>query len=216
MRNPVLPPVAGYVRLSLTDWPGHVAAVLFTQGCNMRCPWCHNKTLVYPDLFTSPLSSREVEYFISSLNQSLYDGVVISGGEPMIHTATLPNLLSLIKQHGLKIRIDTNGTNPDFLFELLDKRLVDQIALDYKLPLSMYPDLGCDTPDAVEKSIKIVAERGCGYIRSTLIAGVHSSDVFERMDKELYTMVKGGVKVIWRIQDYRSGAARYYNQFLAV
>ncbi|HBT49877.1 MAG TPA: anaerobic ribonucleoside-triphosphate reductase activating protein [Caldanaerobacter subterraneus] len=196
----MLPPVAGFVKLSLCDWPGHVAATVFLQGCNFRCPWCHNPELVYPKLFSTPLSDSEVERFISSLSPKMYDGVVVSGGEPTVHPS-LPNLLLLIKQKGLKVRLDTNGSNPELLEYLMNESLIDEVAMDYKLPLDMYHLVGCDDPDAVRKSMSILAKRRNGYLRTTVVSGLHTEEVLSRMKEELQSIAGGRLK--WILQEYR-------------
>lgn len=203
-------PIAGFERLSLSDWPGHVAAIVFTQGCNFRCPWCHNPELVYPEHFTPTLPCDGVEHFLSLLNPCMYDGVIITGGEPTIHKSTLPELCWLVKSKGLKVRLDTNGADPDFLLELLDSGLVDEIALDYKLPLARYPELGCTKPDKVAESLALVAQRWCGYIRSTLIKGVHTDELLDGMASELASIAGKDALSLWYIQDYRRGTPQYY------
>jgi pyruvate formate lyase activating enzyme len=195
----MLPPVAGFVKLSLCDWPGHVAAVAFLQGCNFHCQWCHNPELVYPKLFPIPLPDDEVERFISSLSPKVYDGVVVSGGEPTVHH-TLPNLLLLVKQKGMKVRLDTNGYNPDLLERLIAESLVDEVAMDYKLPLDMYHMVSCGSPDAVRRSMELLAERGNGYLRTTLVPLLHTDEVMSRMREEFQHITGGRLK--WVFQEY--------------
>lgn len=187
--------VAGIEQLSLTDWPGRVAAVLFTRGCNFRCPWCHNKALVYPELFAPLLPEDEVERFLLRLDTSIYDGVVVSGGEPLIHPTTL-FLLEFIKRRGLAIRLDTNGSAPDDLISLLEKELIDEIAVDYKLPFELYETIGCRDVEAVKRSLAYIASTGRGYIRTALIDGVHTPEVVEKMQEELHCLL--GNNIDWR------------------
>lgn len=187
--------VAGIEQLSLTDWPGHVAAVLFTRGCNFRCPWCHNKALVYPELFVPLLPEDEVERFLLRLDTSIYDGVVVSGGEPLIHPTTL-FLLEFIKRRGLAIRLDTNGSAPDDLISFLEKELIDEIAVDYKLPFESYKTIGCRDVEAVKRSLAYIASTGRGYIRTALIDGVHTPEVVEKMQEELHYLL--GDNIDWR------------------
>lgn len=203
LRN--LPPVAGYERLSLCDWPGRVAAVLFLQGCNFRCQWCHNSSLVYPEFFTPPLGAEEVESFILSLDPFLYDGVVVSGGEPLIHPK-LVELLLLIKRKGLKVRLDTNGSLPGQLQSLFDLGLVDEVAVDYKVPLGLYEVVGA--PGAgllVKETIALVAERNTGYVRTTVVPGVHTSRMLSYMAGELGSVT--GDRLRWVLQPYRKPPA---------
>jgi len=131
--------IAAIQKTSLIDFPGEISAVLFTQGCNFRCPYCHNPELVNSKLFTQSKKVDEIMMFLKS-RIGLLDGVVITGGEPTIH-ADLPELMKQIKELGYKIKLDTNGTNPTMLRRVIDQDLVDYIAMDYKAPLNKYDDV---------------------------------------------------------------------------
>lgn len=194
--------VAGIEPLSLTDWPGHIAAVLFTRGCNFRCSWCHNKELVYPHLYPPLIDDKEIDRFLARLKPNsisfLYDGVVVSGGEPLT-TPSLSYLLKAIKKIGLKVRLDTNGSMPDKLISLIEEELIDEVAVDYKVPFDMYKMVGCDDVEAVKKSLSYIASTGKGYIRTTLIDGIHTTKMIEQMRKELHDLVEDFVD--WRFNN---------------
>jgi pyruvate formate lyase activating enzyme len=133
--------IKGFIGVSLIDYPGTVAAVLFIGGCNMSCSYCHNKELIFnphkiPDI--------ELEKIIDDLvdNRGLVDGVVISGGEPTIFPSLIP-LIKELKRFGMKIKVDTNGLSPKVIRKLLSRKLVDYIAVDVKSSLDQYGLLGC-------------------------------------------------------------------------
>jgi pyruvate formate lyase activating enzyme len=125
--------IAGFNRTSLLDWDGCVAAVIYLQGCNFRCGYCHNPPLLplEPELDEMPL--QEVLEYLSE-HRDFIDGVVVTGGEPTIH-ADLHMLLRQLRAIGMKTKVDTNGSNPSMLEDLICGGLVDFIAMDVKAPL---------------------------------------------------------------------------------
>ncbi len=155
--------IGGLIKFTLIDFPGRPAAVIFTQGCNLRCRYCHNPELVYPHLFTEPAPTEEIMSFLQRRQGSL-DGVVISGGEPTLHD-DLPAFISQIKELGYAVKLDTNGTRPEMLQELIDKKLVDYIAMDLKAPLDKYVLItGIETnPEIILKSMDIIRQSGLEY-----------------------------------------------------
>ncbi len=124
---------AGLIKQSLIDYPGEVAAVLFTRGCNFSCPFCHNTHLLYGRDRESDVSLEKILDFLQE-RKGFLDAVVISGGEPT-KQAQLIETIQDIKNLGLKVKLDTNGSNPDMLEDLLDRGLLDYIAMDIKAPL---------------------------------------------------------------------------------
>lgn len=123
---------AGLMKQSLIDYPGEIAAVLFTRGCNMRCSYCHNADLL---LSTSQSRANDIDFaeIFSYLQQrsGFLDAVVISGGEPTLNKEIVKDIMA-IKELGYKVKIDTNGTNPDFMAHLINNQLIDYIAMDIK------------------------------------------------------------------------------------
>ena len=146
--------VGGLQKLSLIDYPGNPAAVIFTQGCNMQCPYCHNPQLVYPELFEKVLSEEDLFNFLKK-RQGVLKGIVITGGEPTIH-ADLPEFAKKIKALGYAIKIDTNGSSPDTLKLLIAENLIDFIAMDIKAPLQKYGLFYKGDIADIEKSINII------------------------------------------------------------
>ena len=123
--------ISGIQKLTLLDYPGTVACTLFTAGCNFRCPFCHNAGLVLPEqIEEASISEEEVMSFLKK-RVGMLDGVAITGGEPLLH-ADMPQLLRKIKDLGYKIKLDTNGSNPKLLRDIVEAGLVDRVAMDIK------------------------------------------------------------------------------------
>ncbi|MGW8161369.1 MAG: anaerobic ribonucleoside-triphosphate reductase activating protein [Desulfobulbales bacterium] len=148
--------IGGMQRCSLSDYPGRVAAVLFTQGCNFRCPFCHNGSLL-PKKGAAFLDESMVLDFLRSRCGRL-GGVVITGGEPTEH-ADLPQFISRVKEFGFDVKLDTNGSHPEMVEQLLQEGLVDYIAMDIKAPLAKYDTLCGVNVDirAIRSSIALIA-----------------------------------------------------------
>lgn len=159
-------------KTSVLDFPGKVSAIIGTQGCNMRCPWCHNFFLI-PHQFTVHSDIITEEDFFHFLDQRKHflDGVVITGGEPTIQP-DLPQLCENVRKMGLAIKIDTNGTHPDVLNRLLKDELVDYIAMDIKTDLDQYQHLFREMIDVnkILESIDIVMSSDKPYeFRTTCV-----------------------------------------------
>lgn len=122
--------IGGFLKFSLIDYPGRIAAVIFTQGCNFRCPYCHNPELVYPERFTEPIPFEDVLDFLKQ-RRGLLDGVVFCGGEPTLQE-DLPEKIIEIRSLGYAVKLDTNGGRPEVLAEVLPH--VDYVAMDIKAP----------------------------------------------------------------------------------
>jgi len=170
--------LAGFVPLSLCDFPGRVAAVVFTQGCNFRCPWCHNGHLI-PLAADAARRVSEAEVFeVLEARRTRLGGVVVSGGEPTLQPA-LPRFLRRIKALGLEVKLDTNGSRPEVLRGLLRERLVDFIAMDVKAPWGKYHRLAgqaCDTL-LLRRSMRLVAASGLPHeFRTTRVESLLSGD----------------------------------------
>ena len=155
--------LGGMVKFTLIDFPGTPSAIVFTQGCNFRCRYCHNPELVYPHLFTEPYTEEEFFAFLKR-RQGTLEGVVISGGEPTLHD-DLPRFLADIKALGYKTKLDTNGSRPEMLEKLLTQKLVDFVAMDLKAPFEKYSLItGVDTNAAVIKqSMNLLQKSGVAY-----------------------------------------------------
>ncbi|MDR2198951.1 MAG: anaerobic ribonucleoside-triphosphate reductase activating protein [Deltaproteobacteria bacterium] len=150
--------VGGLVKLSTLDYPGRVSAVVFSQSCNFRCPYCHNPGLVRP--FGELLDEAGVVAFLKS-RASLLDGVVISGGEPTI-LEDLASFIKMVKELGFRVKLDTNGSRPGVLASLLEKSLVDYVAMDLKSDPQNYPEALAPASESggVEESIAVLKKSG--------------------------------------------------------
>jgi len=163
--------IGGFLPFSLCDYPGKVAAVVFTQGCNFRCPFCHNGELVF--LKKETPSEYSEELILSRLQSRCHvlDGVVVTGGEPTIHH-DLSLFLEKIKGIGLSVKLDTNGSCPDVLEEVIRLNLVDYIAMDIKSPWDKYDLLtGIQAPlENIQRSLNIIIKSSIpSEFRTTVI-----------------------------------------------
>lgn len=170
--------IAAFQKLTLLDFPGTVACILFTNGCNFRCPFCHNKGLVLPGEETAQVDENEILDYLAK-RKGILEGVNITGGEPMLH-ADLPELLQKIKALGYKIKVDTNGTRPDMLRHLVENDLVDYVAMDIKNAPEAYPEtIGLPKADldAICASKNFLMEARIPYeFRTTVVKGLHDTE----------------------------------------
>ncbi len=177
--------IGGLQKSSLIDFPGKIAAIIFTQGCNFRCGYCHNPELLSA-VSNLSLGGESVLNFLES-RRGLLDGVVISGGEPTLQE-DLSDFLQKIKSLGFGIKLDTNGTSPDVIQALLSKNLIDYIAMDIKAPLEKYPEITCTKIDIkkIRKSIEITMNSGLEYeFRTTVLKSQLSTDDFDAIGELL-------------------------------
>ncbi len=191
--------IGGLEKLTLIDYPQKLACTLFISGCNFRCPWCYSPELVLPAKIKNhpEIEKSQVLEFLKK-RKSKIEGVVVCGGEPTAEKH-LPKLLSEIKEMGFLIKLDTNGSFPDALKNILEEKLVDYIAMDIKAPLlkKRYKEATgvFDDVEKIKKSIKIIKESGVDYeFRTTLVRDIHKKEDIERIAKSI------------------SGAKRYYLQ----
>jgi len=181
--------IGGLNAFSLSDFPGKVAAVVFTQGCNFRCPYCHNASLIpyhyhVPDELLIP-----EEHFFEFLayRSNRLDAVVVSGGEPTIHQ-DLSAFMHRIKDMGFAVKLDTNGSEPEVLKEILENNLVDYIAMDIKAPLDKYKQvtkaLSLTAKDKVKESIELISESGIDHeFRTTVVEALLSPEDMQAIRK---------------------------------
>ncbi len=179
--------IAGIQKMTLIDYPGKVACTFFIFGCNFKCGYCHNPELVIKENIINNYSIDKCLDFLKRKRKYL-DGVCITGGEPLINP-DIKDFLFKIKKIGYLIKIDTNGSNPDLLQEIIYRGLVDYIAMDIKSDISGYSKIiGVKfNPDSIKKSIKIILNSGIDYeFRTTLIPGFHNSKILDNLGKWLY------------------------------
>lgn len=200
--------ILGLQKLTLLDYPGHLAAIVFLGGCNFRCPFCQNSSLVLePE--TLPSVSRDEFLGFLRKRAGILEGICVTGGEPTLHP-DLPELLSDIHKTGYPVKLDTNGTNPDLLQALIADGLVDYVAMDIKAGRSNYRKVcglekirilnPCETPSDTEKhesdlgysvhpdrllrkicrSVDILKQSTIEYeFRTTTVRGLHTAADFE-------------------------------------
>ena len=184
--------IAGIQKLTLLDYPGKVACTVFLDGCNFRCPFCHNAELLQPD---AP-AVMTVDELLSFLNKrrGILEGVCITGGEPTIHSE-LPELLRAIKELDYPVKLDTNGYRPQSLSALLEEGLVDYVAMDLKNSPGGYgAAVGLSAPDLsrVGESIRLLLDSGIDFeLRTTVVKPIHSVETIRDMGKWLMEVTNG-------------------------
>ncbi len=169
-------------KFTLIDFPEHIAAIIFTQGCNFRCPFCHNPELVLPEKFEDPIPQDEVLKFLESRKKYL-DGVEFTGGEPTLQK-DLPEMVKKIKEMGFAVKLDTNGTNPEMLKQLFSENLLDYVAMDVKSSLERYDEIAGVKTDTekIRKSILLIKSHAPDYeFRTTVIKGFHDENEIRKI-----------------------------------
>jgi pyruvate formate lyase activating enzyme len=189
--------IGGLQKLTLIDYPGKLAATVFLTACNFRCPWCYSSELVLPEKIKKQpeISEKELFNFLVE-KKGLLDGVVLCGGEPTMSKDLAP-LMKKIKKEGFSVKLDTNGSDPKTLEELIDKKLVDYVAMDIKGSKEKYGEYTGSKIDVkkIQKSIDVLRANKVDYeFRTTVVPGLHTKE-------ELIGMAK-----------WISGAKRYYLQ----
>ncbi len=182
--------IAGFQKQSLIDYPGSISSVIFTQGCNFRCGFCHNPNLVLPEYFENIYKNDEIVNYLNKY-KNLLSAVVITGGEPTIHK-DLPDFIQQIKNFGLKVKLDSNGTNPQMLEKLITQKLVDCIAMDIKhiLDYQKYNSavgniLQRKTYYKILESIEIIKKSGINYeFRTTIVKGLHTIEEIKKLKRQ--------------------------------
>ncbi len=184
--------IGGLIKQTLIDYPGNISTMAFTKGCNFRCPYCHNAHLVEPERMDNGRISTEDVLDYLSKNKILIDALVISGGEPTLHKDLIP-FAETVKQLGFKIKLDTNGTNPTVVEKLIQRKLVDFIAMDIKTELEYekYNEItgGILTPkmfDDILHTIDIIKKSGIDHqFRTTVLKPYHNAEVIRTIKKQL-------------------------------
>lgn len=200
--------ISGLQKITLLDYPEHVACTIFFGKCNLRCPFCHNMELVeHPEHFPVFSTTQILEFLKERIGK--LDGVAITGGEPLLNR-DIEELLKPIKELGYPIKLDTNGFFPDMIEKLIDDKLVDMFAMDIKSGWTNYlkvsgisnavDDSTNKWKEKVSKSINLLINKAEDYeFRTTCVKGLHTeSDFYEIKD-----IIKGAKK--YYLQDYKAG-----------
>lgn len=184
-------------KLSVVDYPGLLCATVFTPGCNLRCPFCHNGTLVLDD---EPNVSEQVVFDFLGTRKNKLDAVCLSGGEPLLQKG-VEDFLRKVKDMGFKTKLDTNGTKPQYLKELLESGVVDYVAMDIKNSPAKYAEtvgVKAFSLKPVYESINIIKSSGVDYeFRTTVTKTFHD----EKSLVEASHMIEDAA--VWYLQTYR-------------
>lgn len=169
--------ISGLQKLTLLDYPGQVACTVFTGGCNFRCPFCHNAPLVLPEQLAHDSSEQAVLDFLKK-RVGVLDGVAITGGEPLLHR-DIPAFLEKVRALGYKIKLDTNGSFPERLEEIVRAGLVDRVAMDIKNAPELYSAaVGVEVSmEDIERSKEFLLSGVIDYeFRTTVVKGLHTKE----------------------------------------
>ena len=169
--------IGGFQKLSFVDFPESIASVVFTQGCNWRCPWCHNPSLVYPEQFEASIPEEEIFQYLKK-RTTFIEGVVVSGGEPTLQN-DLPAFLGKVRELGYRTKLDTNGSHPAVIVSLLDEGLLDAIAMDIKASPCNYPKIVGVPVDigSINASVRLIRESGIPFqFRTTVLPHLHQPE----------------------------------------
>lgn len=174
----------GFQKTTLLDYPGKVACTVFTGGCNFRCPFCHNARLVTNQDVNERISEEEFFSYLIK-RRGVLDGVCVTGGEPLLQKDMIP-FLEKIRSFGLLVKLDTNGSRPDILEDILSRGLVDYVAMDLKNSKESYAKTcGLDAyPAEIERSISLLMNAGIEYeFRTTVVRELHTAEDMVSMAK---------------------------------
>jgi len=169
--------IGGLQKVSLIDYPGEISSIIFLQGCNFKCPYCHNPELVDSKLFGPCLQEKDVFEFLKTRIGKI-DAVTITGGEPTIQNDLMP-FIKRIKKMGFAVKLDSNGSRPEVIKNLLSEKLLDFIAMDIKVPLEKYEKIVrvLLKTDSIKESIKIILKAKIPHeFRTTVVKSLHSEN----------------------------------------
>ena len=182
--------ISGIQPFTILDFPGKIACIMFVPGCNFRCGYCHNPEFVVPErvqAMKGGFITEEAFFSFLDKRRGLLDGVVISGGEPTL-APELVRCAARIKDRGFSVKLDTNGNRPDVLKKLLEQKLLDYVAMDYKTSLVSYRALVGSGASAtrIRETREILQTSGIEYeFRTTLIREIHTPEILSAMIQEL-------------------------------
>lgn len=213
--------IAGLQKLTLLDYPGKTAATIFTQGCNFRCPFCHNANLLKSvrALSSAPqndpalptIAEDDLMRFLKK-RKGILDGVCITGGEPTLQR-DLPSFCQRIKQEGFLVKLDTNGSNPDVIADLLNKDLLDHVALDIKNSPELYAKtagVGSVPTETIETTVRMLITSSIPFeLRTTVTQELHDKEALIKIASWIEQIVCSSPaentekSVSWYIQNFK-------------
>jgi len=192
--------IAGFIKTTLLDWDGMVACTVYLAGCNMRCPYCHNKEIVINTDSVEGIPEDDILNYVNE-NRDFIDAVVVSGGEPLMNS-DVGGFLKKLKALGVKVKVDTNGCYPDRLNDLIGAGLIDRVAMDVKSSLNERYNsaAGIDTPlDKIKESIRVIIDSGVEHeFRTTIVPVIVKEEDIENICRN----IKGADA--YRIQQFRN------------
>ncbi len=173
--------IGGFQRFSLIEYPGKICAIVFTQSCNFRCPYCQNPELVDPERFSNAIPEEDIFAFLET-RQGKLDAVAITGGEPTLQP-DLIDFISKLKSMNYLILLETNGSKPEIISELIELKIVDYLAMDVKAPLAKYREITRSNVDTakINDSIAVITHSGLDYeFRTTVLKSqLGKADILE-------------------------------------
>lgn len=212
--------IVGYLKTSLIEWPGKISSVIFTPGCNFRCPFCHNSDLVDPQKIKKQPHLKEEKILADLRSRKKWiDAVVITGGEPTLQS-DLDKFMEKIRKLGFKTMIETNGSRPEFLEKLIASKLVDFLAMDYKTTFDDYEKVvswkkkkekgktkNYNLNLKIENSIKLIIKSGIAFeFRTTIVPEIHNQEVLIQMAKDLKKLTANSLRltaISWVFQSFQ-------------
>ena len=190
--------IAGFEKNSLLDYPGKVSSIIFTYGCNLRCPYCHNPELVIHKLDNERVIPEEYIFEYLKKRKGLIDALVITGGEPTLQKDLIP-FIKKVKALGFLVKLDTNGTFSNIVKDIIDQDIVDYWAMDIKFPIEYLKDYDIDSKE-IKRSIKLIMNSGKDYeFRTTYVKELHDIKDAHGIGE----MIKGANN--YYIQNFRKG-----------
>ncbi|MBU3943010.1 anaerobic ribonucleoside-triphosphate reductase activating protein [Patescibacteria group bacterium] len=191
--------ISGIQKTTLIDYPDKVAATVFLSGCNFRCPWCYSAELVLPEkIKDQPILPEEKFFEFLRKRQGLLDAIVLCGGEPTINPE-LPEFIKKIKKLGFLVKLDTNGSNPKMLKQLIDDKLIDYVAMDIKGPAGLNFQFLISNFKKIEESVEILKQGNVNFeFRTTVVPTIHTKENIIEMAKLI-----SGQGVTYYLQNFR-------------
>jgi pyruvate formate lyase activating enzyme len=193
--------IAGLQKTTLIDYPGKIACIVFLAGCNFRCPWCYSSELVLPlKIVKQPRISEKDFFDFLRERKGKLEGVVICGGEPTINK-DLPQFIEKIKNLGYFVKLDTNGSNPQAVKDLIGRKLIDYVAMDIKTTKEKYPMVFAEKIDLkdIEESVSLFKKSLIDFeFRTTVVNTIHTKEDFLDIAKWI-----GGQNVKYYLQNFR-------------
>ena len=188
--------IGGLIKTSLIEYPGRISAVIFTQGCNFRCPYCHNPELVDPALFNTPIAESEIFDFLERRKKYL-EAIVITGGEPCLQK-DLIDFIRRVKDMGYLVKLETNGSLPEVISQITEKGIVDFISMDVKGPLDKYSIIAGVKVDIskIKESIDLIISSDIdSEFQTTVVKSMLEKEDFEKIGSliegaKIYTLQK--------------------------